>query len=1100
MIDEQDSEKWLRVERIYGEALDLAGEERVAFLIRSCGGDLELLEQVERLIRAYENNPNFMETPLEIQLGQPSFELTERRLGAYRLVRKLGSGGMGVVYLGERDDGAFRLKVAIKIVWPASPIPDLVRRFNRERQILANLNHPKISRLIDAGTTSEGLPFMVMEYIEGERIDNYCEEKQLRLADRLGLLIQAAEAVQYAHKHQVVHRDIKPGNILVTPAGEVKLLDFGIARVLESDEGGDGTQHSGVQLMTYDYASPEQVKGEPVGEASDIYALGVVLYRLIAGRLPYRLSRVSPLSVINSISGEQPAEIEEFGTPAEREMIGQLNQLLRRALAKLPNERYPTVGELVADVRTILAGGSIIPNPVVPDQVAPVDPALPVMESAERRGVKRRLWVAAGVIGAIVVIVATLLFAARSSNTPKVDLVDGYVSAIESATRELNAGRHPEALKALREIPDQAPGGGKLRGFEWAYLMKQASRPQVFNHEHEVRKSILTSNQRYLVTTTSDSSEVTVWDTSNNLKPIKVVTGKDVWARTMIDPNAALRADVNSDSLEVEDLLSAAPPLTCRYEKGGLNGVFLKDGLHTIENDGSIRKWDIGNCRSELVTRIRPLNGGVFEHPYPLPLGMVQMESSVTIWNLKTGQMLIRIDDDRPNRGKKNQILVIDKRGEYAAFAWDKDKPEILVYDLRSRARILRYKSPEAIEAMRIDAVGHRFMLVGKRGQTSIHALSDGRLCGNLASSITDIISLDDGRMMIAATSDGQIQTIDGGTGNQVSTMRAHPPDAEVYLQISADGEKLITSGSDGSSRIWSISELLAEAPLRLEHSGWFNSISLSPDDKLVASGSSNGQINIWETASRRQLRVIPTGSTEVLSVAFSPSGEQILSTGDGENATIWNVSDGRPLLRMRHDIRVHIGIYSPNGKMIATGGADKLIRIWETSTGRLLKSLRGHDNEVTSLVFLGDEGRLVSGGYDETLRLWDTNSGAEIGRLAGQKGIIWDVAVSPDGKRLATIGEDSVVRLHQIETRSLISTIDISRNGGMGVAFNPAEHRIAVADKNKKVFIHDSTSGRKILQLSDFAGDCTSIAFTRDGKTLVTGDLGGQVRMFAIR
>ena len=354
--------------------------------------------------------------------------------------------------------------------------------------------------------------------------------------------------------------------------------------------------------------------------------------------------------------------------------------------------------------------------------------------------------------------------------------------------------------------------------------------------------------------------------------------------------------------------------------------------------------------------------------------------------------------------------------------------------------------------------------------------------------------------MMIAATSDGQIQTIDGGTGNQVSTIRAHPPDAEVYLQISADGEKLITSGSDGSSRIWSISELLVEAPLRLEHSGWVNSISLSPDDKLVASGSSNGQINIWETVSRRQLRVIPTGSTEVLSVAFSPGGEQILSTGDGENATIWNVSDGRPLLRMRHDTRVHIGIYSPNGKMIATGGADKLIRIWETSTGRLLKSLRGHDNEVTSLVFLGDEGRLVSGGYDETLRLWDTNSGAEIGRLAGQKGIIWDVAVSPDGKRLATIGEDSVVRLHQIATRSLISTIDISRNGGMGVAFNPAEHRIAVADKNKKVFILDSTSGRKILQLSDFAGDCTSIAFTRDGKTLVTGDLGGQVRMFAIR
>jgi non-specific serine/threonine protein kinase/serine/threonine-protein kinase len=283
-----------------------------------------------------------------------------RRLGAYQIAREIGRGGMGAVYLATRADDEFHKQVAIKIV--AAPLgdDDLLRRFRRERQILAELEHPQIARLLDGGTTEEGLPYLVMEYVDGVRIDEYCAARHLGIADRLRLLLKVCDAVQLAHNNLVVHRDLKPGNILVTADGQPKLLDFGIASLVSADDQASTTR-TGLAAMTPEYASPEQVRGERVTAASDVYSLGVLLYELLAGVAPYALAGKRPDEVYRIVTETEPLRpslaAERTATPAlARQLRGDLDAIVLAALRKEPQRRYASVTLLADDVRRYLEG------------------------------------------------------------------------------------------------------------------------------------------------------------------------------------------------------------------------------------------------------------------------------------------------------------------------------------------------------------------------------------------------------------------------------------------------------------------------------------------------------------------------------------------------------------------------------------------------------------------------------------------------------------------------------------------------------------------------------------------------------------------------
>jgi len=348
------------IESIFESAIELASRDRERWLAERCAGDPRLRAEVDALIAGHER----AEGILEVNVAAAATAVLDgvergRRIGAYRVVRELGRGGMGVVYLAERDDGQYEQRVAIKLLRASPDADDLHRRFLAERQILASLQHHGIAQLLDGGVTDGRIPFLVMEYVDGAPITAYSDQRKLDIGERLALFKDVCSAVHYAHQNLIIHRDIKPGNILVSPDGGVKLLDFGIAKLLNPGVSAVDQPRTRTELraMTPEYASPEQVRGENVTTASDVYALGVVLYELLSGQRPYQLMSGSPQELIEVICVRVPERPSVVAEPRLRHLLrGDLDAIVMMALRKDCADRYGSVDLLWEDIQRHLDG------------------------------------------------------------------------------------------------------------------------------------------------------------------------------------------------------------------------------------------------------------------------------------------------------------------------------------------------------------------------------------------------------------------------------------------------------------------------------------------------------------------------------------------------------------------------------------------------------------------------------------------------------------------------------------------------------------------------------------------------------------------------
>jgi serine/threonine protein kinase/Tol biopolymer transport system component/Tfp pilus assembly protein PilF len=393
-------ERWKKVEEVFESALERSPEERRGYLAEACDGDESLRGQVETLLQSYEQAGSFIEEPVlapdpnRTLIDEQSPAMIGRRVGSYKLVREIGRGGMGSVYLAVRADDEFQKRVAIKLIKRGMDTDFIIRRFRNERQILASLDHPYIARLLDGGTTEDGLPYFVMEYVEGQPIHFYCDTQKLSIHERLKLICKVCSAVHYAHQNLIIHRDLKPSNILVTGDGTPKLLDFGIAKILNpeiSSQTLDPTT-AALRLMTPEYASPEQVRGEGATVASDVYTLGVMLYEILTDHRPYRLRSHMPQDLVHviceveperpstaingieviPIEGREPLEITPESVSRarnstleqlRRQLSGSLDNIVLKAMSKAPQRRYQTVEELAEDINRYLEGQAVLaPN------------------------------------------------------------------------------------------------------------------------------------------------------------------------------------------------------------------------------------------------------------------------------------------------------------------------------------------------------------------------------------------------------------------------------------------------------------------------------------------------------------------------------------------------------------------------------------------------------------------------------------------------------------------------------------------------------------------------------------------------------------------
>jgi len=401
---DKTSARWKRVKDLFQAALDVEPSQRLAFLEENCPGE-EIREEVEVLLRSYQEAGSFLNNPVVNRLWEdrateassdseatcaplttfPEAEVIEpmagRRLGAYKIERRLGEGGMAVVVLARRADDEFQKQVAIKLVQPGFDNRELLSRFRNERQTLADLDHPNIVKLLDGGSTPEGAPFLVMDYVEGKPIADYCDHHKLCVGDRLRLFSKVCEALQYAHRKSIVHRDLKPSNILVSDDGTPKVLDFGIAKVLSPQTSAQtlALTQTRTRCMTPAYASPEQMRGKPITTATDIYSLGVVLYELLSGHRPYRLKEHTAVELERAICEQEPelpstavsrveTDITSSGIPVtktpevvsqtregsleklRRRLRGDLDNIVLKALQKEPEGRYSSVEEFSQDI------------------------------------------------------------------------------------------------------------------------------------------------------------------------------------------------------------------------------------------------------------------------------------------------------------------------------------------------------------------------------------------------------------------------------------------------------------------------------------------------------------------------------------------------------------------------------------------------------------------------------------------------------------------------------------------------------------------------------------------------------------------------------
>jgi non-specific serine/threonine protein kinase/serine/threonine-protein kinase len=456
---------WARLREIFDAAVELPRESRGAYLDQACGDHPALRPHVESLLQALEGGSRHIGSAVAEaaadfvngfmpEAGEP--------IGPYRLVRLLGRGGMGAVCLAARADDESRKEVAVKVMRPVFDSGTLLGRFRAERQILADLDHPNIARLLDGGATPGGQPYLVMEYVPGVTIDRFCGERDLPVTSRLHLFLQVCDAIGYAHRKLVIHRDIKPGNILVTEDGVVKLLDFGIAKLLPGGESGESAL-TGVteRLLTPEYASPEQLHGERLTVASDIFSLGVLLYEILSSSYPFAAEGSSPLKLQAAICGKEPPKPSSVA-PANRAVAPDLDSITLKAMRKEPGSRYSSVDALADDIRRQLSG-------------YPVMAAAGSWQYRAGKFVRRNKWaVAAGLAAAGLILGWSISLRAEHARTMQRsaqvrDMATGLIFEFHDAIRDLSgsiAARKlvvERGLRYLDELAKDAPNDRSLQ-------------------------------------------------------------------------------------------------------------------------------------------------------------------------------------------------------------------------------------------------------------------------------------------------------------------------------------------------------------------------------------------------------------------------------------------------------------------------------------------------------------------------------------------------------------------------------------------------------------------------------------------------------------
>ena len=1061
-----------RAADLFAAALDQPHERREAFLDEACGGDVALRADVASLLRAlpaarrlFDGAPHL---PADAADGadpaaDPALGLA---VGPWRLVRRLAVGGMGAVYLGERVDTAFRKQVAIKLIRPWLDTADIVERFRRERQVLADLEHPHIARLLDGGTTADGLPYLVMEYVDGAPIDRHADQASLTVAERLRLFLTVCTAVQYAHRNLVIHRDLKPSNILVDREGQVKLLDFGIAKVL-GGEAGDAADPEWTlpAAMTPRYASPEQMRGERVTTATDVYSLGVLLYELLAGAPPYDVPTRLTATAAQVICEAEPtrpsraAALAAVGTAASRgqspprlaqALAGDLDTIVLKALRKEPERRYASVDELAADIGRHLDG-------------------LPVLAAPDRLGYRagkflrrhRALAVATTMtVAALAIALGVSLESGRRARQQTREARQlAYVNSLAAAESALRENAVEEAAARL----DAAPAD--LRGWEWRHLSSRLDHSLLTVPAHAQGVTCV----RFLpggasVLTAATDGTVREWDATTGAAlrswgPL----GASVESLALPADGSWLAAGLGNGRVMVLDRAAQVVPVQLCEGSGWASVAVGPDGrrLATAHADGIVRVWDVAGRR--LLASWEA--GGGFVQVAWVPGGddLVTGDGHgvVKVWDAATG----RLRQSFSRHSRRVYCLAVSPDG-CLAVSGGMDQLAI-VYDLRAG---------EAV--------------------TTFHVHTG---------TVSSLAFTADSAQVLSSGPDGRFLRWDARTGAVLAELRGHLADVSA-VGASPDGHRLASADWNGTLKTWDAEACdvaVRRVPTASAMVGNVGCLAIDPAGRVVACGHSQDGVPVWPLPGSSVMPALLEPTGPVTSLGYTPDGRRLLvGTAPGTLMLFDTATRTIVTTAPAHDGELAGLAVHPSGRWAATGGDDGVIRIWELDD-KALKPLvspapEGPGGKVYGLAFSPDGTQLAAAAADSSVYLWRWPELGAPRRLEGHAGPVLEVCFDPAGRRLVSAGAEGTLREWSLPDGRLLAARELGRAHVGALAWSRDGSRLASGGVDGVVRLFDAASLRELVGLRGHVARVTALEFAPGDSSLVSGSRDGTLRLWA--